>query len=327
MQSDLPSNVSPKAITVVLPAFNEAKHIRRTLEALCEQTLPAHEFEAIVVDNGSTDGTVTIAREFAERLSIQVVTKTGRISAVRNYGASLACGQVLAFLDADCTTSRDWLERSLALGRPCCVWGAHYLVPVDSTWVGRVWAEYQARPQEGPASFIPGSNLFMHTADFVAIGGFGEDLETSEDVELSQRARRNGMSVLAYPSLAVYHEGTPQTLRHFYRQNRWHGTTVLRIFLKNLPSTTNLPLVALSIYTLLLFWATLLLWLSAPLSGHVRLALGATGLLLFPALLLSAAKVFTTKKVADLAPLFVLYLTYLLARAASITKLSKRNHR
>ncbi len=328
MSPDPVTFINTRAVSVVIPAFNEARHIRRTLNALCAQTLSPQDFEVIVVDNGSADGTMAIAMEFSERLSLRVVSKTGcRIAAVRNYGASLATGQVLAFLDADCITSRDWLEHSLAVGPPNSVWGAHYLVPLDSTWVGRVWFEYQARPQEGTVSFIPGSNLFLQRGDFRQLGGFGEDLETSEDVELSQRARKHGMSILAFPALAVFHEGTPQTLRHFYRQNRWHGTTVLRIFFANLPSTANLSLVALSIYTLLLFWATLLLALSSPLTHHFRLVLLCVCLLLLPAILLSAAKVLKTRRLTDAAPLFVLYLTYLLARAASLIKLSKRNHR
>ena len=317
-----------RAATVVIPAFNEAKHIQRTLDALCLQTIPAQDFEVIVVDNGSTDDTVATAMRFSGRLSLQVVVKAGcRISAVRNYGASLANGRVLAFLDADCIAPRNWLEQALAVGQPRHVWGAHYLVPLDSTWVGRVWFEYQARPQEGPTSFVPGSNFYMYRTDFIALGGFGEELETSEDVELSQRARKAGMSVLAFPVLAVYHEGTPQTLRHFYRQNRWHGTTVLRIFLKNLPSTANLPLVFLSLYTLVLFWVCTILLLTSPWLHHLDAAFVFFGLLLMPAASLTATKVIRKAKWSDAAYLFILYMTYLLARAASITKLSERSHR
>lgn len=316
------------AVSVVIPAFNEARYLRRTMDSLCAQTLSPGAFEVIVVDNGSTDGTMELALEFKERFSLRVVRRTGcRIAAVRNYGASLATGTVLAFLDADCIAPRDWLEHSLAVAPLRGVWGAHYLVPLDSTWVGRVWFEHQARSQEGAISFLPGGCLFMRRPDFMELGGFGENLETSEDVDLCQRARSCGMSVLGFPALAVYHEGTAQTLRHFYRQNRWHGATVLRIFLANLPSTANLPLVALSIYTLLLFWATLLFVLSFPLTRHILPSLLCLCLLLAPALVLSAVKIVRTRRWTNAGPLFVLYLTYLLARAASLTRLSSRNHR
>ena len=328
MSSNAPRSSCIAAVSVIIPAFNEAKHISQTLEALCAQSLRAEMFEVIVVDNGSTDDTVAIATGFSERLSLRVVVKTGcRIAALRNHGALLATGEVLAFLDADCIAPESWLEDSLTVQRPQTVWGAHYLVPIDSTWVGRIWFKYQATPQEGPTSFLPGGNLFMQRGAFLALAGFGEELETSEDVELCQRARHSGMAVVAFQALAVHHEGTPRTLRHFYRQNRWHGTTVLRNFFANLPATANLPLVCLSLYTFFVFWAALLFVVSLPWTHLFKVSLLLPCLLLLPPVLLTLAKVIKKGKGADAAPLFTLYLTYLLARAASLTKLSGRNHR
>ena len=322
------SDPDPVLVSVVIPAFNEAAHIRKSLGALQAQTLPQTQFEVIVVDNGSADATVAEATGFIGRLPLQVVSKTRcSISAVRNYGASLAQGRVLAFLDADCIPPATWLQDALALGPAHSIWGAHYLVPPDSTWVGKVWFDLQARAQEGAVSFIPGSDLFILRADFEELGGFGESLETSEDVELSLRARKRGMQVIAFPVLAVYHEGTPRTLRHFYRQNRWHGTNVVRIFFANLPSTQNLPLVAMSFYTLLMFWAAVAIPLWALPSHHYRLAVTPVLLLLLPALLYAVWKAAAARRLQTAPPLFVLYATYFFARAASLTALSKRNHR
>lgn len=315
-------------ITVVIPAFNEARNISTVLEGLCAQTLRKQKFEVIVVDNGSTDSTVAEVSRFAEQLPLRVVTRSNcRISAVRNFGASLAKGRVLAFLDADCLPPARWLEEALSLGSPRDIWGAHYLIPKNSTWVGKVWFEYQATAQQGPVSFLPGGCLFIPRAAFEQIGGFGENLETSEDVELCARARQYGMAVLAFPQVAVYHGGTAQTLQQFYRQNRWHGTTVLRIFFANLPSTANLPLVALSLYTLLMFWAAILGFLFGLFSHPFGLAVAFPILLCLPACLLSFGKAFGTGRWADAPKLCILYMTYLLARAASVTQLSKRNHR
>ena len=246
---------------------------------------------------------------------------------MRNFGASLAKGSVLAFLDADCIPPAQWLEQALLLAPAHALWGAHYLIPENSTWVGKVWFEYQAKAQVGPVHFLPGGDLLVQRDDFAHLGGFGEQQETSEDVELCQRARRLGFEVLAFPALAVSHEGTAQSLGHFYRQNRWHGTTVLRTFLANLPSTANLPLVGLSLYTLLLFWVTVLSLLIAWLEHVYFLPVASLALLCMPAVVLSVAKCLAAGKWAEAPQLFALYMTYLLARAASVLQLSKRNHR
>ncbi len=314
--------------SIVIPAFNEETNIRKTLQALQDQTLPKASFEIIVVDNGSTDSTVAAATSFVDKLPLQVVSKLGgRISAVRNYGASLATGEILAFLDADCLSRPTWLEDSLKLAHQNMIWGAHYLVPRDATWVGKTWFDHQATEQQGPVSFIPGSNLFMHRSTFIKLGGFDELLETSEDVELSQRAISHGMQVIAYPSLAVYHEGTPRTLHQFYRQNRWHGKHVLRLFISNLPSTKHLHLVAMSFYTLVVFWAAIAVPLFALPRHRFAVAIAPFVLLILPAIVLGLKKAIAARRMSAAPKLCVLYMTYFLARAAALTHMSLRSHR
>jgi glycosyltransferase involved in cell wall biosynthesis len=317
----------PVAVSVVIPAFNEEVNIAKCLQALVEQTLGPESFEVIVVDNGSIDATVAVAAGFRMSLPLQIVSKTGcRISAVRNHGAALATGTVLAFLDADCIPRPTWLESLLELQPRNSIWGAPYLVPTDATWVGTIWFKYQATAQQGRVSFLPGGNLCIARSDFEKIGGFDESVSTSEDVELCARARKLGLEVIAYPSLAVFHEGTPRTLHGFYRQNRWHGEHVLRMFLAS-PSMRVFPVVALSVYTLLMFWAALVFPIFALLHRRWLLALLPIVLLLLPAALLSLRKTAATRCRRDAPALFLLYLTYLIARAASLARLSSRTHR
>lgn len=318
-------------VSVVIPAFNEEHHLPRCLDALRRQTLGRDRFEVILVDNGSTDATVAVA-EAAAALSagppLRVVSRERcSISAVRNYGAELAQGRVLAFLDADCIPPPGWLEAALAMQPVAGIWGAHYRVPANATWVGRVWAQYQAVEQEGPATFVPGGDLLVSQEDFATIGGFDEQVRTSEDVEICARATKLGMGVVAYRELAVWHEGTPRTLRGFYRQNRWHGEHVLRVFLTNLPATRNWQVVALSAYTLGMFWAAVLVPLVSGVLGWRPAALIPVALLLAPAVVLALRKVSQARDWHHLPSLTCLYTTYLLARAASMTHLSRRSHR
>jgi GT2 family glycosyltransferase len=266
--------------------------------------------------------------KFERILPLQVVSKTKcTISAVRNYGATLARGRVLTFLDADCMAPPEWLETLLAAAKENSIWGAPYMIPLDATWVGRVWFKYQAVQREGQVSFLPGGNLCIARQDFLRIGGFDEIVSTSEDVEICARARKQGMQIVAHRTLAVFHEGTPRTLRGFYRQNRWHGEHVMRMFLDSLPSLRLLPIIALSAYTLLMFWAAMLVPLIALPFHRWRLSILPLLLLVAPSILLSLRKTANPKFWLDGPPLSLLYLTYFLSRAAALTRVSPRSHR
>ncbi len=308
-------------VTVVIPAYNEEQYLGDCLACLSRQTLRPSEFEVLVVDNGSTDETPEIARraESEAEIPVRLVLKPKTsISAVRNYGAAQARGDVIAFLDADCLAGPDWLETALRLTPRSGVWGAHYRIPEDATWVGRTWFAYQAKVTAGPATFLPGGDMFFWRGDFERLGGFDETARTSEDVELCARVRAAGMPVLAIPELAVVHLGTPRTLGRFYRQHRWHGQEVVRLFLKNLPSRKNLPLVFLSGYTFVMAWLVVV-GLIVSLVTHSPWYVGIPFcLLLLPGFLLAFRKVVAAGKLGSLGPLWMLYLAYFLARAAAL---------
>ena len=308
-------------VSLVIPALNEARYISKCLDCLVSQTLPRSEFEVLVVDNGSTDGTSEIVRQSAasELLQLRIVScPRGTISAVRNFGASCTSGEILAFLDADCLADSEWLSNAVRLAPLSGMWGAHYQVPSDATWVGRTWFEYQAKVADGAVSFLPGGDLFMWRRDYEAIGGFNETAETSEDVDLADRVRRAGMPVMAMSPLAVVHLGTPRSILRFYRQNRWHGRAVLRLFLQNLPSMKNLPLVLLSVFTFLTFWMTLMGLIYAIRHHSTYFVLVPLGLLLLPSLLISFRRSIGPRFLVSFLPLSALYLIYFLARAATL---------
>ena len=86
--------------SVVIPAYNSAATLARAIESVRAQSWPAHEI--IVVDDGSTDATADVARQFGEDVRLIRQPNSG-VSAARNAGAAAASGDWLAFLDAD-----DW---------------------------------------------------------------------------------------------------------------------------------------------------------------------------------------------------------------------------
>jgi glycosyltransferase involved in cell wall biosynthesis len=98
--------------SVIIPAFNVAPHLRACLEGLAGQRTDV-DMEIIVVDNNSTDDTVSIARDFPNvRLLHEPVQSS---YAARNHGVRSSTGENLAFLDPDCRPEPDWLA-SLADG-------------------------------------------------------------------------------------------------------------------------------------------------------------------------------------------------------------------
>ncbi len=314
-------------VSIIVPAFNEAANILSLLRALAAQQLPPSEFEVIVVDNGSADTTLSLARGFASPFSLQVVQKIGgTIGQVRNYGASLARADILAFLDADNFPGPDWLVNALNLQCDNHVWGQDYLPQPDASWVGKTWFDFQAGLRDGPVNFIPSGNLFVYRAAFERFGGFSA-FETSEDVELCQRLSRGGMHIVAHPALAVVTAGTPGSLHAFYLQHRWHGNHVLRVFLHQLPKLSNLSIVLVTVYTFITFWAWIVALIVAAISRQGMWAALFFVLLVLPAAALALVKAMRKGRFSAILKLFVLYQTYLLARAAALIRVPVRNHR
>src|SRR6476659_3241943 len=242
------------SLSIIIPALNEEKMIGRCLESLTRLAFARDRFEVLVVDNGSRDRTLDIAESFQDRLNVRVLQKTDvRISALRNLGACAAAGDILAFLDADCLAPEDWLDRIFELARAdgAGVLGAHYLLPEDSSWVGRTWHRYQEASKSGEVSHVPAGDLIMRREDFLNLGGFDETIQTNEDYELCERARKAGMQVRAFPQIGVIHLGTAQSLRVFFRKQAWHGTHVIKGFLRDVLRSHNRKAVAFAAYTLL----------------------------------------------------------------------------
>jgi glycosyltransferase involved in cell wall biosynthesis len=196
-------------VSVVVPARNAAATLGRTLECLAEQR-GAPSFEVVVVDDGSTDDTASVAA----RAGARVVSASGVGSgAARNLGVAAASGELLAFTDADCFPEPGWLAAgAAALGSADLVAGlvrpdvSAALGPFDRTvWVERETGLYET------------ANLFVRRSLFERVGGFEPWLrdagprrgwtnpELGEDVWLGWRARRAGARSAFEPGAVVQH--------------------------------------------------------------------------------------------------------------------------
>lgn len=88
-------------VSVIVPVYNVEQHIRKCLDSLVNQTLK--DIEIIVVDDGSTDSSASIIKEYEEKYNILKYYKkeNGGLSDARNYGLQYATGKYIAFLDSD----------------------------------------------------------------------------------------------------------------------------------------------------------------------------------------------------------------------------------
>ncbi|GAA0471443.1 glycosyltransferase [Halococcus dombrowskii] len=101
-------------VSVVIPVYNDAEGIRMTLESVIDQTYSHEAYEILAVDNNSNDGTRTVIEKYCERYPdlVQLAVEDERQgqSAALNKGIQHAHGSLIAFIDADMTVERTWLE-------------------------------------------------------------------------------------------------------------------------------------------------------------------------------------------------------------------------
>lgn len=99
-------------VSVIIPTYNEKASLEDCIESLGRQTLS--DFEIIVIDDGSTDGTLAILKSLKKSLPDFSYAKQNHkgAGAARNYGVSLAKGTILVFVDADMTFDKDFFGKT-----------------------------------------------------------------------------------------------------------------------------------------------------------------------------------------------------------------------
>ena len=320
-------------ISVIIPALNEEEMIAKSLGSLAAADAANDSFEVIVVDNGSTDRTLELAQGFAGRLSIRTVQKPSvPVTALRNMGAMLARGEVVAFLDADCQVLKSWLVNARREFRDhsAGVVGGYIRIPEDATWVSRAWYGFGYAPRTGDVDYVPSGNLLMRRTDFFAIGGFDEHLRTAEDFDLCLRARQAGLSVRAVADLAVVHLRSPRSLREFYKRECWHGSHVTKALRGNLAQWKRFRAAAFALFMLVCLLGALVESGFGIATGNFAPLLMVLLLMVGPCVAGTAIKSKTAGRrvhVGQFLQLTFLHFVYGIARAQALLSVSFPYHR
>lgn len=208
-------------VSVIIPCRNAEAWLPQTLGAALDQTQPPHE--VIVVDDGSTDGSLGHARRFAARADGRVrvlALEAGGAPRARNMGALAAEGDALMFLDADdvlAPTALAALTEALARqpeGVAACVW-RRLERAADGRWLSRPASCAPRRPGDDALSawltgwYYPPCAVLWSRAGFRRAGGWHEGTVINQDGDLMMRALVQGVPLVETPALGAYYRRLP----------------------------------------------------------------------------------------------------------------------
>lgn len=306
-------------VSFIVPVLNGERDIVRCLVSIKNQKAPQDEYEVLVMDNGSTDGTRALVRSLG--FDCRVVPRVN-VSALRNQGAALARGGFLAFIDSDVELMPNWLQAALDGFWDSTVVAAGCFpgVPPDATWVQRNWDLHQRRHErEGPApvSWMTSMNLMVRKDVFHAVSGFKESLVTAEDVDLCYRLGTRGC-ILSNPAMEAIHWGEARDVKVFWRKEVWRGIGNLQGVFSHGFKWDELPSLGYPLYmgvgAVLATSGTIVDLLDSTLFwGPIGLVL-----LLLPSLLLAANTARISRRFTQIPPLIILYCLYGMARAVAM---------
>jgi len=232
----------PKAVTdgvlptisVVIPVMDRAGELGRCLESIGRIDYPAELVQVIVVDDGSSDASASVAAAHGAL----VIPSGGRgrgPAAARNVGAREASGEILAFIDSDCTASTAWLAELLPAFADSTIVAVGGLV--DGMCMDSAVDRYEAvmsslslggRELTGGSGddtfYLPSCNLLVRRTPFLRAGGFNDAMHVGEDVDLTWRLRDSGWTIAYLPVGRVYHEHR-SSLRSFMSRRFDYGTS------------------------------------------------------------------------------------------------------
>ncbi len=182
------------SVSVIVPVHNRASLVKQTLQALLMQSRPADEI--IVVDDGSTDGSVEAVKSFGDAVRI-IRTPNGGPARARNCGLAEAKGDFIQFMDSDDLPTPEFIEARIAtLQGADLAYGPWTPVWFDGARITGDGFVRQTAPARYPLdAFLRGWVLFIPNAMIRRslledVGGYPEELVTGEDMLLLSRILR-----------------------------------------------------------------------------------------------------------------------------------------
>ncbi len=207
--------ISPR-VSIVIPAYNVAKYVGRTLDAALEQTYP--HCDVTVVDDGSTDGTAEVLAGYADRVQVIRQPNFGGPSRPRNIGIAATNGDLVALCDGDDVLKPEAIASAVDvfanLGGIDLVWGDFAYVDGHGNPDGLHWSDRYTDVRESLVMtdlpgcfalppdaafvnllrglFLGASSVVMRRTTLDRIGPFDESLRNGDDRDMWLRFARSG---------------------------------------------------------------------------------------------------------------------------------------
>ncbi len=225
-----------RLVSVVIPARNEVGTIADAISAVLAQEVAGVRLEVVMVDDGSTDGTVEAAEAAGARvLRLGTEGEGGSPAAARNRGAEQTGGDPIIFLDADCTPLEGWLEAILQAhdGGAAVVGGALDMPPGLSPtarcdyYCG--WYLIHSGCPAGDVPHHPPPCLSVRREAFFSTSRFSEDpplVYTNEERAWQGELLRRGERIYFQPRAVAYHYNRSGFLNLLKRNYRWAYTAL-----------------------------------------------------------------------------------------------------
>lgn len=272
-------------VSIIVGVMNEAETVEASLRSILNIEYP--NFEIIIVDGGSSDGTVDRVRALAQgNRKLHLIEQEGYLSAARNAGARAAKGEIFAYTDADCIVTRTWLRHLVAplvqgtsvvvgVGGPNVisdkvqnVWTSVLKLVLD-TFIGSAGSVQVRSARDEYVRSVSGSNSAFRAATVREFGGFDERLSSCEDADLCARMVKRGHKLRFVTEAIVYHLRSYHNLgnfgHHMYGYGRGRGEAIL------LKPRTDMNPTAAAILTLIVSETVLIV--SAVMFGGVAEAI------------------------------------------------------
>ncbi len=219
-------------VSIIIVNYNGKEHLELCLKSLMK--IIYQNFEVILVDNNSTDGSIETAKLINPNIKIIKLEKNFGFARPTNIGANQAKGDLLLFLNNDTTVEPmfiDELVDTIKSGSKVVMCQSYLLKPdnkIDSSGdfvdiLGRAYSKREENPLSEKILSARAASMMIKKNIFFELGGFDERFFVSfEDVDLGWKANMFGYDVLLSPKSIVYHHGAT-TIKKINNEIQFHA--------------------------------------------------------------------------------------------------------
>jgi glycosyltransferase involved in cell wall biosynthesis len=207
-------------VSVIIPVYNDLKRLKICLQALHQQTYPLDKYEIIVIDNGSDYEIKPLIADYSQVKTVRE-NRPGSYTA-RNYGLSVAQGEIIAFTDADCIPQNNWLEAGVKnfLAHPNCgVLGGKIKIFAKNSYQPNAVELYESiyalsqKYHVEVGGFAATANLFTSKEVIAKVGNFDEKLKSGGDKDWCYKVTKSGYKIIYSEATCIAHPA-----RHSFQQ-------------------------------------------------------------------------------------------------------------